>query len=155
MWSRIKSIFGKSVDGAAREAGYIASDRVWENRDPARIYVAIIMESGQGFTPTMGGDSDYLQLSAGQELSFNRLDNAQIFCTSEIGMMRNNTPGHHEEGGKTPLAISFLKNRRVLASCSWDELAVMKERLYDIDNIREVHQDKAVMAEALKATWGS
>ncbi|NOX52826.1 MAG: hypothetical protein GXP16_20175 [Gammaproteobacteria bacterium] len=155
MWSKIKSIFCKSSDGVASEVNYISSDRIWDNRDPSKIYVVIAMESGHGFTPIMGGDSDYLQLNAGQELSFKYLEDAQIYCTSEMGMMRNNTPGHDEDGGKTPLAINFLKNRKNLASCSWNELKVKKDRLYDIDNIRQVHQNKEVMAEAIKATWGS
>ncbi|HNP65299.1 MAG TPA: hypothetical protein PKH39_15285 [Woeseiaceae bacterium] len=151
MWAKIKSIFFKASNGVASEADYVSNDALWEIRDPSRVYVAVVMESGQGFVPRLESDSAFLQLSAGQELSFKELGSAQIYCTYEMGMMRNNTPGHDEDGGKTPLAINFLKNRKSLASCSWGELKIKKDRLYDFDNL----QDKDVMAEAIKATWGS
>ena len=151
MWSKIKSIFRKESDGVTSKADYISNDTIWKTRDPSRVYVVVVMESGQGFTPRMENDSHFLQLSAGQELSFKELESAQIYCTYEMGMMRNVTPGHDEDGGKTPLAIDFLKDRKSLASCSWDELKVKKDRLYDFDDF----QDEEVKSAAIKATWGS
>lgn len=159
MWSKIKAIFCKASEGVVSgiddHSEDIANDPNWEKRDPSRVYVAIVMESGQGFTPIMTNDSCFLQLSTGEELSFKKLGTAQIYCTEEMGMMRNNTPGHEENSDKTPLAINFLKNRKIVASCTWDELKIKKDRLYDVDNMTQVYQNKEVMAEAIKISWGS